>query len=176
MAQRRLRGFESNGQPRRFKRKPFMVSDLVPLDCGIRSYADPENAPASIITRARDNYTTIQDDPDVGGVTNVASAADDPNAIENVVTLCVHGQNVQLRPEHQQSCTVSLEAGKASFSFCHNVFGQPPVVSGASDSDDRRFACIGQFIDRSWLFLTLAGQVFDNGLRTAFGTPDQSSS
>ena len=137
-----------------------MVNDPFPLYCGIRCCADPDNAPASIITRARDNCTTSQYDKDVGGVTNVASAADDPNAIENVVTFCVHGQNVRLRPEHQQPCTVSLEAGKDSFSFCHNVFSQPPVVSGASDSDDRRFACIGQFVDPSWLLLPLAGQVF----------------
>ena len=160
MAQRRLRGFESNGQPRRFKRKPFIVSDPVPLDCGIRCCADPDNAPASIITRARDNCTTSQYDKDVGGVTNVASAADDPNAIENVVTFCVHGQNVRLRHGHQQPRTVSLEAGKDSFSFCYNVFNQPPVVSGASDCADRRFAYICQFVDPSWLQLPQAGKDF----------------
>ncbi|MEO0502406.1 MAG: hypothetical protein AAFZ14_03705 [Pseudomonadota bacterium] len=70
----------ANGQPRRFKRKPFMVSDPGPLDCGTRSCADPGNVPASIITRARDNYTTIQDD--VSEVTNVASAAaEGPNVV-----------------------------------------------------------------------------------------------
>ena len=63
-----------------------MVNDPFPLYCGIRCCADPDNAPASIITRARDNCTTSQYDKDVGGVTNVASAADDPNTIENVVT------------------------------------------------------------------------------------------
>ncbi|GGX41224.1 hypothetical protein GCM10007385_05930 [Tateyamaria omphalii] len=74
-----FRGFNSNGQPTRFRGNPFTVNDPIPLDCGIRSCTDYFGG---AIARVHVRFSAFDGDTQPGGFD------------ENDISLILNGVNV----------------------------------------------------------------------------------